>query len=146
MSDERSYPSRPICGVGVVAFRDDQVVLIRRGKEPRLGEWSIPGGAVELGEGVRDAARREFKEECGGEIRLRDIVDAVDIIRRDDQDRVAYHYMVVDFSADWEAGVLSPASDVIDARWVSVQELDAYSLPLWTREVIEKAVLTRRRG
>lgn len=146
MSDDRSYPSRPICGVGVVAFRDNEVVLIRRGKEPRRGEWSIPGGAVELGEGVRDAALREFQEECGGKIRLRDIVDAVDIISRDAQERVAYHYMVVDFWADWETGAITPASDVMEARWVPLQELDVYQLPPWTREVIEKAVLIRRRG
>lgn len=146
MTDERSYPTRPICGVGVVAFRDDALALIRRGKEPRLGEWSIPGGAVELGEGVREAALREFKEECGGEIRLCDIIDVVDIISRDGQGQVEYHYLVVDFWGEWGNGTLTPASDVMEARWVKVDELDGYILPSWTREVIEKAVKKREGG
>jgi 8-oxo-dGTP diphosphatase len=145
MSDDRAYPSRPICGVGVVAFQDDAVLLIRRAREPRRGEWSIPGGAVELGEPLREAATREFKEECGGEVRLREIVDAVDIITRDQDGRVVFHYVVVDFWAEWQAGTLNPASDVTDARWVRWRDLDAYSLPPWTREVIDKAIGARER-
>lgn len=139
MSDDRIYPSRPICGVGVIVLQDDAVLLIRRGNEPRRGEWSIPGGAVELGEPLREAAMREFREECGGEIRLREIVDAVDIITRDQDGRVIFHYVVVDFWAEWQTGTLSPASDVTDARWVRLHDLDAYSLPPWTRGVIDKA-------
>jgi 8-oxo-dGTP diphosphatase len=145
MRNDRAYPARPICGVGVVAFQDDAVVLIRRGKEPRRGEWSIPGGAVELGEEIKVAAVREFEEECGGRIKLRDLVDAVDIIARDQEGRVSYHYVVVDFWAEWEGGVLAPASDVMDARWVPMSELDAYPLPSWTRAVIEKAAEKRVR-
>jgi 8-oxo-dGTP diphosphatase len=145
MTGNREYPSQPICGVGVIAFRNDTVVLIRRGKEPRRGEWSIPGGAVELGESIREAAVREFEEECGGKIKLRDLVDAVDIITRDDQGRVTYHYLVADFWAEWNGGVLAPASDVMDARWVPLIDLDAYGLPPWTRAVIEKAAKHRPR-
>ena len=114
MTNDRAYPARPFCGVGVVAFRNDSIVLIRRGKEPRRGEWSIPGGAVELGERIRDAAVREFAEECGGSITLKDLVDAVDIIARDEDGRVSYHYVVTDFWAEWAGGAIAPASDVIE--------------------------------
>jgi ADP-ribose pyrophosphatase YjhB (NUDIX family) len=139
--DTREYPARPICGVGVIAFRDDDsLLLIRRAREPRRGEWSIPGGAVELGESVRDAALREFREECGGEIRLRELVDVVDIFSRDDAGRMRYHYIVVDYWAEWVGGTLQTSDELIEARWVSANDLDAYALPPWTRAVIEKAV------
>jgi 8-oxo-dGTP diphosphatase len=141
--DNRSYPARPIPGVGVIAFKEDAVLLVQRGKEPRRGEWSIPGGAVEIGESLRAAAVREFAEECGGEIELREIVDAVDIITRDDAGRVKYHYVVVDFWAKWRGGTLAAASDVMAARWVKPLDLDVYGLPPWTRAAIDKALAAR---
>jgi 8-oxo-dGTP diphosphatase len=143
----REYPAHPIPGVGVVAFRDDAVLLIRRGKEPRRGEWSIPGGAVEVGERVREAALREFREECGGgEIELRDLVEVVDIFARDADARIRYHYIVVDFWALWREGEIRAGSDVLDARWVSQGDLDEYGLPTWTRAVVDKAYLLYRRA
>jgi 8-oxo-dGTP diphosphatase len=144
--DSRAYPSRPIPGVGVIAFNDSQLLLIRRGKPPRRGEWSIPGGAVELGEAVRDAAVREFSEECGGEIQLRDVVDVVDIFWQDEHGKLQYHYVVVDFWAEWRGGEVKAQSDVLDARWVAPADLDQYELPLWTRAVIDKAIALRDRA
>lgn len=135
----REYPSFPIPGVGIVCFQNDAVLLIQRGKEPRRGEWSIPGGAVEVGETIRAAARREFAEECGGEIELRELIDVVDLISRDDAGRVRYHYALIDFWAEWRGGELRASDDVLDARWVALNDLDAYGLPAWTRAVIEKA-------
>ena len=79
----RKYPDRPIVGVGVVAFREDDVLLIQRGKPPHAGRWSLPGGAQELGEPVRDAALREVREETGVEVRLTGLVDTVDSIQTD---------------------------------------------------------------
>lgn len=140
---QREYPSHPIPGVGVIAFDGDKFLLIQRGKPPRAGAWSIPGGAVELGEAVRDAARREFAEECGGEIELRDLVDVVDIFFEDDTGKMQYHYVIIDFWAEWRGGALKASSDVLDARWVSMAELDQFDLPLWTQAVIEKAVAMR---
>jgi ADP-ribose pyrophosphatase YjhB (NUDIX family) len=146
MQNSREYPTHPIPGVGVIAFRENQLLLIQRGKEPRRGEWSIPGGAVELGESVRDAAVREFTEECGGEIELRDLVDVVDIFWEDDLGKLQYHYIVVDYWAEWRGGELQAKSDVMDARWVAPDDLDKYELPLWTRAVIEKAVAMREQA
>ncbi len=138
----REYPSFPIPGVGIVCFKDDAVLLVQRGKEPRRGEWSIPGGAVEVGETMREAARREVFEECGGEIELRELVDVVDLISRDEDGRVRFHYALIDFWAEWRGGELRAGDDVMDARWVAPSDLEAYGLPSWTRAVIEKAVST----
>jgi ADP-ribose pyrophosphatase YjhB (NUDIX family) len=136
----REYPTRPIPGVGVVVCKDDHVLLIQRGQPPRQGEWGIPGGVLELGETWYAAAVREVREECGIEIALGKIVDAVDMIVRDGDERVQYHYAIVDFVAEYLGGDLRAASDVLDARWVSPDELPKYALPLMTRQVIRKAI------
>lgn len=140
MSDSREYPSRPICGVGVVVCKDDAVLLIQRGNPPRRGDWGLPGGAVELGETLREAARREVREECGIEIAIGAMIDAIDLMQRDDAGRLQYHYVVVDFAAAYVGGDLRAASDVLDARWVALRDLDTVALPAKTREVIEKAL------
>lgn len=146
MQNSREYPPHPIPGVGVVVFNGERVLLVQRGKEPRRGAWSIPGGAVELGETVRDAAVRELQEECGGEIELRDLVDVGDIFWQDANGNLQYHYVIVDFWAEWRGGELQAKSDVLDARWVAPDELEQYELPLWTQQVIEKAVQMRDKG
>ncbi len=140
MPDSREYPTRPICGVGVVVRKGDSVLLIQRGREPRLGEWTVPGGAVELGESLRDAARREIREECGVEIELGEVVDAFEIVVHDEAGKVQYHYIVIDFAATFSAGELRPADDITDARWVTLRELGKYSLDEKTREEIVKVL------
>lgn len=139
MTDAREYPARPICGVGVVVRKDDTMLLIQRGRAPRLGEWGLPGGAVELGEALREAARREVREECGIEIEVGPVIDAVDVMQRDDSGRLQFHYIVVDFAAAYVSGDLRAASDVTDARWVTRGDLEVYSLNPKTRAVIAKA-------
>lgn len=138
--ERREYPTRPIAGVGVVVCKDDQVLLIRRGQPPRQGEWGIPGGALEVGETWRQAAVREVREECGIEITLGKIIDVVDIVLRDGDERVQHHYAIVDFAAEYLSGDLHAASDVLDARWVALDELSTYALPSMTRRVIRQAL------
>jgi 8-oxo-dGTP diphosphatase len=138
VSDSREYPARPIPGVGVIVRNGDRVLLIQRGKPPGLGTWGIPGGAVELGEAWRETAMREVREECGIEIALGEIVEAVDLIFRDDAGKIVYHYAVVDFAAQYVGGELCAASDVMDARWVELSELIKYEMPRVTRKVIAK--------
>ena len=140
MTDSREYPARPICGVGVVVRRDDQVLLVQRGNPPRRGDWGIPGGVVELGETLREAARREVREECGIEIAMGDLLDTFEVLLRDDAGRLQYHYVIIDFAAEYISGDVHAASDVLDARWVTVRDLDAVALPAKTREVIDKAI------
>ena len=116
----REYPERPICGVGVVCFRDDRVLLIRRASPSIYSEWSIPGGGQELGETTREAALRELMEETGIEARLIGLVDVVDSVRHDDAGRVRYHYTLVDFAAEWVAGEPVAGDDAADAKWVAL--------------------------
>jgi len=129
----REYPDRPIVGVGVVVWHDDRVLLVRRGKPPRAGHWSLPGGAQQLGETVAEAARREVKEEVGLEVTLGDIVATIDLIDRDPDDRIRYHYTLIDFVADAPGVALRPGSDAADARWFSMAEIEA--LGLWSETV-----------
>jgi 8-oxo-dGTP diphosphatase len=129
----REYPTRPIVGVGVVVWHGDRVLLVRRGKPPRLGHWSLPGGAQQLGETVAEAARREVKEEVGLDVTLGDIVATVDLIERDPQDRIRYHYTLIDFVAEAPSAALRPGSDAADARWFGIAEIEA--LGLWSETV-----------
>jgi ADP-ribose pyrophosphatase YjhB (NUDIX family) len=129
----REYPARPIVGVGVVVWHQDRVLLVRRGKAPRSGQWSLPGGAQRLGETLAEAARREVEEEVGLEVTLGDIVATLDLIERDPQDRVRYHYTLVDFVAEAPSGALRPGSDAADARWFTIAEVEA--LGLWSETI-----------
>jgi 8-oxo-dGTP diphosphatase len=140
----REYPCRPIVGVGVVVWHDDRVLLVRRGKPPRWGHWSLPGGAQQLGETVAEAARREVKEEVGVDVALGGIVATVDLIERDPQDRIRYHYTLVDFVAEAPSGAVRAGSDAADARWFSIAEIEALGLWSETVRVIKLAAERRR--
>lgn len=116
------------------------MLVIRRGRPPLGGEWSVPGGAVELGETMREAVAREVREECGIEIAVRDVVDTIDIVVRDPEGRVQYHYAIVDFAAGWVSGDLHAASDVTAAGWVARSELDKFHMNAQTRAIIVKGM------
>ena len=119
---------RPLIGVGVVVFKADRVLLIRRAKAPRAGSWSLPGGRQKLGETVRQAAAREVAEEAGIQVRIGRLLDVVDSITRDDAGRIAYHYTLVDFLAQWQAGELAAGSDAAEALWADPGDLAPYAL------------------
>ena len=129
----RRYPEAPVVGVGVVVWRGDKVLMIKRGKPPRLGQWSLPGGAQKLGETLAGTARREVREETGIEIELGDIIATLDLIDRDDDARVRYHYTLVDFMAEGRQSDLRPGDDAADARWFSRDEIE--QLDLWSETV-----------
>lgn len=137
----REYPSGPLPSVGVVVCREDRVLVVRRGQEPSLGKWSIPGGVVELGETVREAARREVLEECGLEIQVGDVVDVVDAIVRDGNGQVRYHYVLVDLVATCVSDELTVGSDIDDARWVTEEELAELNLTKSALPVVRKALM-----
>jgi 8-oxo-dGTP diphosphatase len=140
----RQYPSRPIVGVGVVVWHGDRVLLIRRNKAPRRGHWSLPGGAQQLGETVAEAARREVKEEAALDVDLGEIVATVDLIERDCDGRVRYHYTLVDFVAEAASTALQPGTDAAEARWFSIGEIEM--LGLWSETVrVVKLARERRR-
>jgi len=137
---EREYPIRPIVSVGVVVRKGNRVLLVRRGQEPRKGEWSIPGGAIELGETIRQAAQRELEEECGLKIQPGRVLDVIDAIYRDEKGKVRYHYVLIDLNAEYLGGKLAVGSDIEEARWVTKEALPRFYLPEKTLAVILKAL------
>ena len=141
----REYPDRPFCGVGVVCFKGDQVLLVKRAKPPIRWEWSIPGGGQELGETTRETALRELKEETNIDARLIGLVDVVDSISRDDGGRIRFHYTLADFAAEWVSGEPVADDDVSDARWAPLSEIDTLGLWSETIRIIRQAQRLRGR-
>lgn len=125
---DREYPARPIVGIGVVVLKPGAVLLVRRGKPPNMGAWSLPGGAQELGETAEEAARRELLEETGVTVGPLALAANVDTIRRDEAGRVQYHYTIIDFAAGWLEGEPVAGSDVSEAIWAPLDQLDEYGL------------------
>ncbi len=138
MSSPREYPPRPLIGVGVVVWHDQRVLLIRRGKPPRVGQWSLPGGAQKLGETVAEAARREVFEETGLSVEVGGVLAVVDLIERDGE-RVRYHYTLIDFGAEAPGVELRPGGDAADARWFSLDEIERLGLWSETLRIIRLA-------
>jgi 8-oxo-dGTP diphosphatase len=127
MSD-REYPPRPIVGIGIVVIKDDSVLLVRRGKPPNVGAWTLPGGAQEIGETAEQAARRELREETGLEAGDLHFAATVDNIRRDENGRVRFHYTIIDFATRWMGGEPVAATDVTEAAWARLDSLGDYDL------------------
>lgn len=133
----RTYPRTPIPAVGVILYHKGKVLIIKRAFEPSANRWSIPGGAVEVGESVREAARREVKEELDLDANIRDVVEVLDNIVYEG-DRVKYHYVLIDFWAEVQGGTLQPNNECLDVQWVYQNELDAYDLTKGARKAIQK--------
>ena len=141
----RTYPMAPRVGVAGVVIADGCVLLIRRGKEPMLGRWSVPGGVLELGETMAAGVRRELAEETGLRVTPMMVLTAIDRIDVDERGRVRYQYVVVDWLCGLEAGqgmdAVESGDDAMDARWVRRKDLllAEYDLAEVTLDVIEKA-------
>jgi 8-oxo-dGTP diphosphatase len=119
----RRYPVSPIAAVGAVVLDGARVLLVRRGQEPAKGEWSLPGGAVELGERLEEAVCREVLEETGLVVETVGVVEVLDRISLDGEGRVEYHYVLVDYACRVRGGVLGCGSDADAVRWVPVEQL-----------------------
>ena len=120
-------------------IRGDSVLLVRRGKEPSRGLWSIPGGLVELGEDLKEAVRREVREECGVEIEPGELLDVVNAVSKDKNGRVRFHYIIIDYLADWRTGKPNPGSDVERASWVKLSKLADLQMTESARLVVKRA-------
>jgi 8-oxo-dGTP diphosphatase len=142
----REYPDRPIVGVGAVVLDGDRVLLVRRANEPLKGEWSIPGGAVEIGETLEAAAAREVLEETGLRVAVGPLVEVLDRIRRDADGRAQFHYVLVDFVCRPDGGTLACASDAAAVAWVEIDRLAEYGVADVTVRVIRKGVDMLRAG
>jgi len=132
----REYPDSPLVGVGAVVLREGRVLLVRRGVPPNEGLWAIPGGGLKLGETLRAAAEREILEETGIRVRASEIVYLGDLVHRDEEGRVRFHYVVVDFAADDLGGEVRGNDDALDARWVSPEEFGKLAATKTTRALL----------
>ena len=141
----REYPKLPMVGIGVVVWRERQILLIRRGKPPRLGQWSLPGGLQDLGETVFECGRREVREETGTEVEITGVLDVIDSIQRDDAGRVRYHYTLVDLAAEWRAGEPVAGDDAAAAAWADADDLARYRLWDETVRLIGLSAAKRKR-
>jgi mutator protein MutT len=139
MTGRREYPERPVIGVGGVVISESRALLIRRGAPPLEGEWSIPGGTLELGETLAEGVRRELAEETGIEVRVLGQIEVFERIFRDASGKPKYHYVVVDYFCQMMGGSAHAGSDVTDVAWVAEPDLAKYSLTPAAARVMEKA-------
>jgi ADP-ribose pyrophosphatase YjhB (NUDIX family) len=138
----RTFPEQPIVGVGAVVFSGERVLLVKRGHAPLQGEWSLPGGAVELGEALETAVAREVKEEAGLVVDVGPVVEVVDRVHRDADGRVEYHYVVVDYLCQLTgptAGSATAGSDADEIMWAPLEDLVALNVTAGAVAVIRKA-------
>ena len=136
----REYPSHPVVGVGAVVVRTGRALIIRRAHEPRKGEWSLPGGHLELGESLIDAVRREVKEETGLDVHPGPIIETFDRVHRDPDGRIRFHFVIVDFVCEAPSGEAVAGSDAEAVAWVTAAELEAYGVNAHAAAVIRKGL------
>jgi 8-oxo-dGTP diphosphatase len=137
---KRDYPEHPLIGVGAVIVQQGRALLVRRDTEPLRGEWSVPGGMLELGEKLRDGVRREVLEETGLEVEIGEVLEVFDSIFADAMGRTQYHYVLIDYLCRPLAGEARASSDVSDVRWVSAEALPALNLRDSIEQVVRKGL------
>ena len=140
---KREYPESPIVGVGGVIFDGASVLLAKRGQEPAKGTWSLPGGAVELGEKAIDALKREIREEIGIEIQVGGLIRVLDRIIQDEERRIRYHYVIVDYWGWKTSGEAKPGSDTSDICFVPLEEIQKKDIHREVQETILMAAKLR---
>ena len=132
----REYPDHPVVGVGAVIVRGGKALIVKRAHEPRKGEWSLPGGLLELGESLHDAIRREIKEETSLDVAVGPVIETFDRVHRDDAGRIRYHFVIVDFVCWPNSGEAVPGSDAEGVAWVAASEIDDYRVNSHAKDVI----------
>jgi len=141
----RDYPDRPIVGVGAVIIRENRVILVKRASPPLQGEWSLPGGVVELGETLRAAAEREAREETGLIVKAGEVVEVLDRIIPGDRGAPQYHYVLIDFLCTVEGGDLCSGGDAADVRWAVESDLAQFKVEQPAVQVIRKGFFLKSR-
>jgi len=150
MPSSREYPERPMVGVGGVIIENGRTLLIRRGSEPLLGEWSIPGGMLELGETLEEGVARELLEETGLVVRVIELIEVFDRIYLEstagaqEQKRPRFHYVIVDYLCERLAGEPAAGSDVTDVAFASEEDLARYNLTETATRILKKAFAMAR--
>ena len=134
---KNNYPGNPRVAVGAVVFKEECVLLVRRGQPPAENLWAIPGGSVEIGETLQEAAEREILEETGIQIQASKPIYTFDVIDRDAAGKVRFHYVIVDLAADYVMGEPAPGDDALEARWVSAKEMDGLEVSAATLKLLK---------
>lgn len=138
LGSRRLYPDKPMVGVGVLIRDGDRFLIIKRAVDPDAGLWSIPGGLVEIGERAAEAAVREVKEETALDVEILDLLDIVDRIIEDDDGRIKFHFVIVDYFARPRSGSVRASSDALEARWVRAEEFPSYELTATLVELLKR--------
>ena len=141
--DDRRYPKRPLIGVGALIFRGGRILMAQRGKQPMKGAWSLPGGALEVGESLDAAVRREVREETGLAVKPVKIFEVFERIMRDSRGTPEYHYVLIDYICRVTGGDLRAGDDVCRVEWVRERDLAALEITEGTLAVIERAFRDR---
>jgi len=136
----REYPDRPLIGVGAIIVEDNRVVVVRRAHEPLKGQWSVPGGVLELGETLHSGAAREALEETGLVVEVGEVLEVFDRILRDGYGRVQFHYVLIDFLCRRVSGELRAGEDASEARWVTAEELRNFPIADSAQAVLSKGL------
>jgi mutator protein MutT len=144
VNDTRQYPERPIVGVGAVIVDDGKVVLVKRKYEPLKGQWSLPGGMVEIGETLETALAREMLEETALRVEVGPVIEVFDRIMHDEERRVRYHFVLIDYLCWPVAGTLQAGSDVEEAIWAQPARLGDYALTEKATSVIARGLTLAR--
>jgi len=131
-------PQHPQVAVGAVVFHEDKILLVKRIKDPHKETWAIPGGSVNLGETLQEGAEREIKEETGLTVKAKKPVHTFDLIERDEEGTIRFHYVIIDLEADYVSGRLKPADDALDAGWFSPSELDDLAVTEGTLNLLRR--------
>ncbi|HIJ17504.1 MAG TPA: NUDIX hydrolase [Thermoplasmata archaeon] len=135
---KREYPEIPLVGVGTVTIKNGKILLVRRAFDPGAGKWSIPGGLVEVGEKLSEAAARETEEETGIQVEILELINVFDMIDLDDAKRVKYHYVLVDFLSKPIGGKERVCDEVTDIKWVTFDEAKTMDLTKTARKALEE--------
>ena len=146
MSDDRRYPRWPLVGVGALIFERGRILMARRGKEPLKGWWTLPGGALETGELLDSAVRREVLEETGLVVEPVQVFEIFERIMPDAEGRTEYHYVLIDHECRVTGGELQAGDDVAEVAWMRLEELKGLQITEGTLGVIERAFRKRRKS
>ncbi|KON29394.1 hypothetical protein AC480_03245 [miscellaneous Crenarchaeota group archaeon SMTZ1-55] len=138
---QRKYPLHPLIGVGALIKVGDEIVVVRREHEPAKGLWSIPGGLLELGERLSDGVKREVLEETGLDVEIDRLIDALDNIVYDEKGKILYHYVLIDYLCSSSRRTLKTATDVKEARWIRLRDLDKLQTTKTLKRLLVKASL-----
>ncbi len=135
---KRLYPNQPIIGVGAVIVCNCKILLEKRKSEPGRGKWTVPGGLVELGESAKQTVMREVREETNLEVDQPELIDVVNSVTTDENGRIKYHFVIVDYFVKLEGGTLKAADDAAELRWVEFSEVENYDLTRSFREFFQR--------